>query len=85
MSSAGLVDSIFLITGSQALRVLACSDLLAELNQRVRRAVALPVRIAVKDVYDETCTELLISAPLDSGAPHGAVPFHRANLPPTWR
>ncbi len=43
-------------------------DLLAELNQRVRRAVALPVRIAVKDIYDETCTELLISAPLDSGA-----------------
>jgi len=35
----------------------------------VRRAVALPVRIAVKDIYDETCTELLISAPLDSGAP----------------
>ena len=44
------------------------SDLLAELSQRVRRAVALPVRIAVKDIYDETCTELLISAPLDSGA-----------------
>ena len=34
----------------------------------MRRAVALPVRIAVKDVYDETCTELLICAPLDSGA-----------------
>ena len=43
-------------------------ELLQELNQRVRRAVTLPVRIAVKDVYDETCTELLISAPLDSGA-----------------
>ena len=54
-------------------------DLLAELNQRVRRAVALPVRIAVKDIYDETCTELLISAPLDSGAP----PV-RAALPCAW-
>ena len=44
-----------------------CRELLAELQGRVRRAIALPVRIAVKDVYDETCTELLISAPLDSG------------------
>ena len=34
----------------------------------MRRAVALPVRIAIKDVFDETCTQLLISAPIDSGA-----------------
>ena len=35
--------------------------------ERVRAAVLLPVRIAIKDVYDDTCTELLITASLDSG------------------
>lgn len=39
----------------------------AELVERVRAAVLLPVRIAIKDVYDDTCTELLITASLDSG------------------
>jgi hypothetical protein len=34
---------------------------------RIRTAVALPLRIAIKDVYDETCTELLVAAQLDSG------------------
>ena len=33
----------------------------------MRQTVALPVRIDVKDVYDETCTELLVTAALDSG------------------
>ncbi len=35
--------------------------------ERVRAAVLLPVRITIKDVYDDTCTELLITASLDSG------------------
>lgn len=30
-------------------------------------AVALPVRTSIKDVYDDTCTELLVTAQLDSG------------------
>ncbi|KAK9803674.1 hypothetical protein WJX72_010742 [[Myrmecia] bisecta] len=42
-------------------------DLLDELVERIRGAVLLPVRISVKDVYDGTCTELLVSANLDSG------------------
>jgi hypothetical protein len=33
----------------------------------VRGTVALPVRIDIKDVYDETCTELLVTAALDAG------------------
>ncbi len=32
-------------------------------------AVALPVRTSIKDVYDDTCTELLVTSQLDSGAP----------------
>ncbi|CAK0784176.1 hypothetical protein CVIRNUC_007379 [Coccomyxa viridis] len=39
----------------------------AELMERIRAAVLLPVRIDVKDVYDETCTELRVTAALDSG------------------
>lgn len=35
--------------------------------ERIKYAVALPVRISMKDVYDDTCTELLITAQLDSG------------------
>ena len=35
--------------------------------ERIRAAVLLPVRIDVKDVYDETCTELRVTAALDSG------------------
>ncbi len=35
--------------------------------ERIKYAVALPVRISIKDVYDDTCTELLITAQLDSG------------------
>lgn len=34
----------------------------------MKQAAALPVVISVKDVYDETCTELLVLANLDSGA-----------------
>eukprot|EP00891_Asterochloris_glomerata_P008160 jgi/Astpho2/8160/e_gw1.00120.231.1_t len=45
----------------------ACRDSQQELKDRIRQAVALPVRIAIKDVYDETCTELLVTANLDSG------------------
>lgn len=33
----------------------------------MRQAVLLPVRIDIRDVYDETCTELRVTAPLDSG------------------
>ena len=35
--------------------------------ERIRAAVLLPVRIDVKDVYDDTCTELRVTAALDSG------------------
>ena len=34
----------------------------------MKQAAALPVVISIKDVYDETCTELLVLANLDSGA-----------------
>lgn len=44
-----------------------CSEIEAELIERVRAAVLLPVRIDIKDVYDETCTELRVTAALDSG------------------
>ncbi|CAL8469360.1 g8901 [Coccomyxa elongata] len=43
------------------------SEIEAELIERVRAAVLLPVRIDIKDVYDETCTELRVTAALDSG------------------
>ncbi|KAL3157737.1 hypothetical protein ABBQ32_012162 [Trebouxia sp. C0010 RCD-2024] len=39
-----------------------------ELIERVKQAAALPVVISIQDVYDETCTELLVLANLDSGA-----------------
>ena len=45
-----------------------CREAQAELVERIRFAVALPVRISIKDVYDDTCTELLVTAQLDSGA-----------------
>ena len=35
----------------------------------MRGAVELPVRITIKDVFDDTLTELLVVAQLDSGAP----------------
>ncbi|PSC71312.1 ACT domain-containing ACR9-like [Micractinium conductrix] len=43
------------------------SELLQELIDRVRTAVALPVLISLKDSFDATCTELTISANIDSG------------------
>lgn len=55
-------------SGLASLYPLWCRYLLKELQERVRQAIALPVRIAVTDVFDETCTQLLISAPIDSGA-----------------
>lgn len=42
-------------------------DLLQELVDRVRTAVALPVRIDIKDSFDATCTELTVTANIDSG------------------
>ena len=39
-----------------------CRELLRELVDRVRTAVALPVRIDIKDSFDATCTELTITA-----------------------
>ncbi len=38
----------------------ACSDALEELVERVRTAVALPVRIELRDAYDAACTELTV-------------------------
>ena len=49
------------------LRSALCREIEAELMERIRAAVLLPVRIDVKDVYDETCTELRVTAALDSG------------------
>ncbi|KAL4458483.1 hypothetical protein ABPG75_013348 [Micractinium tetrahymenae] len=43
------------------------SELLQELTDRVRTAVALPVRIDIKDCYDATATELTVTANIDSG------------------
>ena len=47
---------------------MCCSDLLDELTERVRLAVALPIRIDIKDAFDSLCTELTVTAELDSGA-----------------
>jgi hypothetical protein len=38
-----------------------------ELKERVRESVRLPVRISIKDVYDSLCTELCVTANVDSG------------------
>lgn len=38
-----------------------------ELIETVRCAVTLPLRIEIKDVFDQTSTELLVTAFLDSG------------------
>ena len=55
-----------------ALSSVACTvmhrEAQEELIERVKQAAALPVVISIKDVYDETCTELLVLANLDSGA-----------------
>jgi hypothetical protein len=52
-----------------------CREAQAELVERIQVAVALPVRTSIKDVYDDTCTELLVTSQLDSGAPRSAVCF----------
>lgn len=41
-----------------------CSDALDELVERVRNAVALPVRIELRDAYDAACTELTVRRPV---------------------
>lgn len=43
------------------------SESLAELTERVRTAVALPVRIELRDAYDACATELTVTADIDSG------------------
>lgn len=43
-------------------------DLQRELVELVRCALALPLRISIRDVFDATCTELLVTAYLDSGS-----------------
>lgn len=48
-----------------------CREAQAELVERIKMAVALPVRTSIKDVYDDTCTELLVTAQLDSGEGSG--------------
>lgn len=40
------------------------SDALDELVERVRNAVALPVRIELRDAYDAACTELTVRQPV---------------------
>ncbi|KAI3435844.1 hypothetical protein D9Q98_001902 [Chlorella vulgaris] len=42
-------------------------ELLQELRERVRVAVALPVHINIRDVFDASCTELTVTAFIDSG------------------
>ena len=48
------------------------SELLQELVERVRMAVALPVRIDIKDAYDASCTELTITANIGGWGTWGA-------------
>lgn len=43
------------------------SESLSELTERVRTAVALPVRIDIKDAFDASVTELTVTANIDSG------------------
>lgn len=50
------------------LRRISDVELLEELTERVKQAVALPIRIDIKDACDEMCTELTVTADLDSGA-----------------
>ena len=50
------------------MHVCQCREAQEELIERMKQAAALPVVICIKDVYDETCTELLVLANLDSGA-----------------
>ena len=45
-----------------------CREAQQELVERVKQAAALPIVMCIKDVYDETCTELMVLANLDSGA-----------------
>lgn len=42
-------------------------DALEEVKRRVELAVTLPVRITLRDVFDACCTELVVTAPLDTG------------------
>ena len=44
-----------------------CRELQNELIERIRQTVTLPVRIDIIDKFDATCTELLVTASLDSG------------------
>lgn len=44
-----------------------CREHQEELKERVRESVRLPVRISIKDVYDSVCTELCVTANVDSG------------------
>lgn len=37
------------------------------LHSRVLAAVAIPVRIAIRNIYDRTVTEIVVTAHLDSG------------------
>jgi hypothetical protein len=47
-------------------------ELLQELRERVRVAVALPVHINIRDVFDASCTELTVTAFI--GAPSSYLP-----------
>lgn len=67
--------------------MLRCArrDLLDELQERVRLAVALPVRIDIRDAFDSTSTELLVTANLDSGARgRPRVTFVSPTPTPSW-
>ena len=62
----GLCEVDLFVQDAECCRI-ADPDLLEELTRRVRTAVALPVRIDIKDAFDATCTELTVTAAIDSG------------------
>lgn len=63
----GICEADLFVQDAELCRV-SDPDLLDELTERVRLAVALPIRIDIKDAFDSLCTELTVTADLDSGA-----------------
>lgn len=61
------VSMVFLSTNAYFSIDSVSRDLQEELIETVRCAVSLPLRIEIKDIFDQTSTELLVTAFLDSG------------------
>lgn len=63
---AGLCEIDIFLQEVDGKRILD-PELQEQLIETVRCAVALPLRVEIKDVFDQTSTELLVTAFLDSG------------------